>query len=144
MQLECSAGTYVRTFAHDLGAKLGVGGHLAALRRTKIGEFSVDMASTIETISQSALQNSIDEKLITASNLLKHLHFVELSQNELNKVQRGNAIIDDRQAWTLGTKIRMLDKQGEMIALAEVVTNRHGNFLQPRILLVDEEYKGHE
>lgn len=41
----CSKGTYIRSLAHDIGQKLEVGGYLAALRRTKIGEFSVENAS---------------------------------------------------------------------------------------------------
>lgn len=45
----CSTGTYIRSLAHDFGKALGVGGYLSALRRTRIGEFSVDTAETIES-----------------------------------------------------------------------------------------------
>lgn len=44
VRVECSSGTYVRALARDLGASLGVGGHLTALRRTRVGPFSVDDA----------------------------------------------------------------------------------------------------
>ena len=40
--VECSSGTYVRALARDLGAGLGVGGHLTALRRTRVGPFTLD------------------------------------------------------------------------------------------------------
>jgi tRNA pseudouridine55 synthase len=43
----CSKGTYVRTLAHDIGAALGVGGHLSALRRTAIGEFRIEQAQAL-------------------------------------------------------------------------------------------------
>lgn len=43
-QIDCSKGTYIRSLAHDLGADLGVGGHLVALRRTAIGDYSVNDA----------------------------------------------------------------------------------------------------
>jgi tRNA pseudouridine55 synthase len=46
--VDCSSGTYVRALARDLGAALGVGGHLTALRRTRIGPFSVDDAVRLE------------------------------------------------------------------------------------------------
>jgi tRNA pseudouridine55 synthase len=46
--VECSSGTYVRALARDLGAALGVGGHLAALRRTRVGAFTLDEAQTLE------------------------------------------------------------------------------------------------
>ncbi|MEM1043846.1 MAG: tRNA pseudouridine(55) synthase TruB [Bacteroidota bacterium] len=48
--VECSKGTYVRTLAHDLGQVLGVGAHLAALRRTAIGPFRVDEAWTLDAM----------------------------------------------------------------------------------------------
>lgn len=48
--VECSKGTYVRTIAHDLGAKLGVGAHLAALRRTASGKFTIDGAISLEKL----------------------------------------------------------------------------------------------
>ncbi len=50
--MRCSKGTYVRSLARDIGAKLGVGGYLAALRRTKVGDLSVDNAFEIPTFVQ--------------------------------------------------------------------------------------------
>ncbi len=49
-KISCSKGTYIRSIAHDLGEKLGVGGHLIALRRTAIGEISVDNAWEIDLL----------------------------------------------------------------------------------------------
>ncbi|PWC03200.1 tRNA pseudouridine(55) synthase TruB [Agromyces badenianii] len=48
VRVECSSGTYVRALARDLGAALGTGGHLTALRRTRIGRFGVDEAGALE------------------------------------------------------------------------------------------------
>lgn len=50
VRVECSSGTYIRAIARDLGANLGVGGHLTALRRTKVGPFSVSDAAELETL----------------------------------------------------------------------------------------------
>ncbi len=49
----CSKGTYIRSLAFDFGKALDTGAHLSALRRTKIGEFSVEKAVSIETFIQS-------------------------------------------------------------------------------------------
>jgi tRNA pseudouridine55 synthase len=46
--VECSSGTYIRALARDLGAALGVGGHLSSLRRTRVGTFTLDEAQTLE------------------------------------------------------------------------------------------------
>jgi tRNA pseudouridine55 synthase len=50
VEVECSSGTYVRAIARDLGAALGVGGHLTALRRTRVGGFAIDQARTLEEL----------------------------------------------------------------------------------------------
>jgi tRNA pseudouridine55 synthase len=56
VRVECSSGTYIRALARDLGEKLGVGGSLTALRRTRIGSFSVAAAAPLDSgIRQSAL-----------------------------------------------------------------------------------------
>ena len=52
---ECSTGTYVRALARDLGATLGTGGHLAKLRRTRVGGFTLDSAVSIGDIREDAL-----------------------------------------------------------------------------------------
>jgi len=54
VRVECSSGTYIRAIARDLGSALGVGGHLTALRRTRIGPFSIDDASTLEDLDPEA------------------------------------------------------------------------------------------
>ena len=51
--VECTTGTYVRALARDLGAGLGVGGHLTALRRTRVGTFTLDEARTLDRLEQS-------------------------------------------------------------------------------------------
>ncbi len=53
--VECSSGTYIRALARDLGAALGVGGHLSALRRTRVGPFYVNDACTVDQLSNDAL-----------------------------------------------------------------------------------------
>ncbi len=69
----CSTGTYIRSLAHDLGAALGVGGYLSALRRTKIGDFAVEDARTIEQWME----------------FLGHMHFVKpIKQRPLQKKKK--------------------------------------------------------
>ncbi|WP_372593782.1 tRNA pseudouridine(55) synthase TruB [Actinotalea sp.] len=50
----CSSGTYIRALARDLGAGLGVGGHLTALRRTRVGGYGLDVAATLESLEPDA------------------------------------------------------------------------------------------
>ena len=59
----CSKGTYVRTIAHDLGEKIGCGAHLNVLRRTGIGDFRIENASTLEVLAE-ATPTALRKKLI--------------------------------------------------------------------------------
>ena len=61
--VRCSKGTYVRTIAHDLGAKLGCGGHLSALRRTATGKFTVAQCLTLDQIQALTLPE-IEKRLM--------------------------------------------------------------------------------
>jgi tRNA pseudouridine55 synthase len=64
-RMRVSKGTYVRTLAHDLGEKLGCGGHLAALRRTATGAFRVSDALTLEQLEALSFPE-IEQRLISA------------------------------------------------------------------------------
>ncbi|MDT4957588.1 MAG: tRNA pseudouridine55 synthase [Pseudonocardiales bacterium] len=54
VEVECSSGTYVRALARDLGRALGTGGHLTALRRTRVGPFTIDQAQTLDALAELA------------------------------------------------------------------------------------------
>ena len=65
--VECSGGTYVRALARDLGAALGVGGHLTALRRTRVGPFGLDVARTLDELAATpSLSIGLDGLVATA------------------------------------------------------------------------------
>ncbi len=62
VEVDCSAGTYIRALARDVGSELGVGGHLTALRRTRAGSFGLDQARTLDELGESpALSYSLDD-----------------------------------------------------------------------------------
>jgi tRNA pseudouridine55 synthase len=54
--IDCSSGTYIRALARDLGAALQVGGHLTALRRTKVGSYSIEQAQSLDQLSAENLE----------------------------------------------------------------------------------------
>ncbi|OBC02814.1 tRNA pseudouridine(55) synthase TruB [Mycobacterium sp. 852002-40037_SCH5390672] len=62
VEVDCSSGTYIRALARDLGAALGVGGHLTALRRTRVGRFGLDHAYPLDELAERPrLSYSLDE-----------------------------------------------------------------------------------
>lgn len=65
--VDCSSGTYIRALARDLGEALGVGGHLTALRRTRVGGYGLDQARTLEQLAEHpALSYDLDEACLLA------------------------------------------------------------------------------
>ena len=63
LRITCNKGTYIRALARDIGQALGSGAHLTALRRTKVGEFSVDDCFTIESFEEWLGQQTIETDL---------------------------------------------------------------------------------
>jgi tRNA pseudouridine55 synthase len=62
VEVDCSSGTYIRALARDVGAALGVGGHLTALRRTRVGGFGLAQARTLDELAERPeLSYSLDE-----------------------------------------------------------------------------------
>jgi tRNA pseudouridine55 synthase len=62
VEVDCSSGTYIRALARDVGAALRVGGHLTALRRTRVGRFGLDQARTLDELAdQPRLSYTLDE-----------------------------------------------------------------------------------
>lgn len=82
----CSTGTYVRALARDLGAALGVGAHLTALRRTRIGGFSIDDARTLESLASSFDVVPLDAAVAAAFPTRV------LTDDEVYRVARGQRI----------------------------------------------------
>lgn len=91
IQVRCSKGTYVRTLAEDIGAVLGCGAHLTALRRTSIGPLTLEGAYSLPALE--ALDEAARPALLaTADSLLAHLPAVTLTNPEAARFLHGQAV----------------------------------------------------
>lgn len=88
MDVECSSGTYIRSLAHDIGQKLGTGAYLSKLLRTKVGHFLVEDSIKLEDLEKDGL----DKYLIPIEALSLNFPSVEISRDELNKLNLGQFI----------------------------------------------------
>ena len=67
VEVDCSSGTYIRALARDVGAALGVGGHLTALRRTRVGRFGLDESRTLDELAEAPRPSyTLDEACLLA------------------------------------------------------------------------------
>ena len=91
MSVDCSKGTYIRTLAEDIGAALGCGAHLAALRRTRIGALSLDQAVTLAELAELSLPER-DARLEPADSLLLDLPAAELGEIDASRIIHGQPV----------------------------------------------------
>ena len=91
LRVRCSKGTYLRTLAADLGAALGTGAHLAALRRTASGRFTVDAAISLQSLGALS-QAQRQARLLPLDALLADLPRVELDAALEARLRNGQAL----------------------------------------------------
>jgi tRNA pseudouridine55 synthase len=87
IRVHCSAGTYIRSLAFELGRKLGCGAHLASLRRIRSGEFTIDEAVPLQMVEESWKERSRP-----LDTLLTDFPAVEVGERSANRVRNGNRI----------------------------------------------------
>lgn len=118
VRVSCSAGTYVRTLAEDFGKRLQVGAHLAELRRTRVGDFEIQHAKTLEQLKVNVAEQALGKILIALDAALSRLPFVDLSVAELTRVRNGMAVLVPEAVWTDGERVRIRGDNGRLIAVA--------------------------
>jgi tRNA pseudouridine55 synthase len=116
VRVVCSAGTYVRTLAEDLGKQLGVGAHLAALRRTRAGRFPIESAVTLEGLAELAEANSIGDKIISLDATIEHLPAIVLNESDVRRVTNGVEVEFDSDHQDQ-QRLRVQNIAGELIAV---------------------------
>ncbi|MBN1284394.1 MAG: tRNA pseudouridine(55) synthase TruB [Anaerolineae bacterium] len=92
LEVTCSAGTYVRTLAHDLGQALGTGAHLAGLRRLASGQFRVEDAVSLETLQAAFEAGSWRDYLLPADLALKDKPAVRLDGESAKRITNGRDV----------------------------------------------------
>ena len=134
VEVRCSAGTYIRSLARDLGNGLGCGGALAHLRRTKALGFDLSRAVTLERLAQDPLPELVDPR-----EALAHLPCHHLDAAELESWRCGRALaapLELAQRLAQGPEqnqpVVVLDADGELQGLAR---GGEGGRLQPKLVL---------
>lgn len=136
LTMTVSAGFYVRSLARDLGARLGCGAHLHALRRTRSGAFRVEAATSLDEADQ--LGPLLEPRLIGLADALPELAAVRLSEGGLARVRHGNPVGQQLvtgqwvPAGAGAEKVRLLDESGALVALADY----RGGMLHPSVVLI--------
>lgn len=129
--VHCSKGTYIRSLAHDIGAKLGVGAHLAALRRTASGEFNLAAALTLDQVSDAVAASDLDKYLLPMDLAIPQFDAVHLDASQSRAIRNGQFIASPPNLTT--PLVRAYDEHGTLLAILERVSNSQ---LKPKKVLV--------
>ena len=113
LEVACSAGTYVRSLARDLGGKLGCGAYLGALTRTASGPFRLDQAHPLDEV-RAALSSGRARELLLPMDAGLDFPELRLSAVEVTHLARGQQL---RRAMDEGL-VRVLDQSGRLVAIA--------------------------
>lgn len=122
MSVHCSKGTYIRTLCHDIGQKLGCGGCMEKLLRTKAGIFELEDTLKLSEIDQLAQSGVVEEKIIAVDELFEDYFKVWTKQNFDVVVHNGNRIekrMLQKQLPANTERLRVYDSQGGFIGIYE-------------------------
>lgn len=134
LKVSCSAGTYIRTLAEDIGKKLEIGAHLVELRRTRAGKFYIEKALTLEELEKIVGANKLDEVLISTSEAVSHLPEVKISNQETNKITNGVKLNVELREITDEQFVRITDEAENLIAVG--IYDAREKTVQPKVVLV--------
>jgi tRNA pseudouridine55 synthase len=121
VSVRCSAGTYVRSLAHELGEALGAGAHVAELRRTAMGEFTLEMARTLEELEELRAADRLGEALIPPDRELPDLHAARVDEMTATQIAHGR----DFRISAFGSgkgaqRVKAIDPTGRLVAIGEI------------------------
>jgi len=127
IRVACSAGTYIRTLAEDIGKAVGVGAHLTALRRVRAGDFHIDDAMTLEELAEN------EPKLLPIGTAVAHLSVFELREDRVDKTKNGMSTRDLSGHFSDGETVQMIDGNGELVAIGYF--DETEKVVQPKVVL---------
>lgn len=121
VEVDCSSGTYIRALARDLGKALGVGGHLTSLRRTRIGNYSIEQAQNIESLTReenpeplSVLPLAEAARAQFAVRILTHQEIIDLGHGK-RLAHKGEGESEFAGIDEAGRLIAILQRSGSQI-----------------------------
>ncbi len=115
LRIRCSKGTYIRTLCHDVGAALGCGGCMSALRRTAAGAFSLRDAHTLEDVQAAVDRGAAESLLLPVDTLFTQLPAHTLNAAGENNLRNGNPV----SARLSAGRVRLYGESGAFLALGE-------------------------
>ena len=120
VHVHCSAGTYLRSIAHEAGQRLGCGAFLDALRRSASGEFTTEIAHSLEKLQDLAKAGRLDEALIPPTQLLPEFPNAPVDALTAGQIRQGKDFRLSPFTARHGAKfVKAISQEGDLIAIGE-------------------------
>ncbi len=130
--VHCSKGTYIRTLCHDMGEKLGCGGHMSFLVRRRAGKYCLDNALTLEEIKSLSAEGALESRLISVETVFEELAHIELNEKETFKYTNGVAVPLARESIDTEAYLRVYNNCGAFLGLGQAFIDSRGTFLKSK------------
>jgi len=145
LRVRCSAGFYVRSLAHDLGAALGTGAHLEGLRRIEAAGLGLDHAVSLSELNAEGARDRAEHAMIPMDQMLSELPAVALTAQGVAQVRFGRDLGEpdassgfaeavDAASGPARRHVRLLDPSGHLVAIAEAAAV--AGLLHPAVVLM--------
>ncbi len=129
--MRISAGGYVRAVAHAMGQGLGCGAHLASLRRTAAGGFTLDQAMTVEEMERLAADGKLKERMPHPRTLLPEIPAVTADEGTVGRIRNGMQV--NLPEYSGAALVKIFEGQRDLVAVGRRVA---GTLFQPFVVLV--------
>jgi tRNA pseudouridine55 synthase len=128
--MRISAGGYVRAIAHAMGQAMGCGAHLASLRRTAAGPFTLDEALTVDAMETLAAEGKLEERMPHPRTILPEMPAVTADEQTVGRIRNGMQV--NLPEYSGAALVKIFEGQRELVAVGKRVA---GTLFQPFVVL---------
>lgn len=141
MRVVCSKGTYIRTLCHDIGERLGCGGTMASLLRTRVDRFTLKEAKRLDEIEAAAAAGEAGTLILPVEEMFSALLVITVKEAYTSAVRNGNPLflrqITGKSGWMDGEQVRIHDSQGRFYGIYGFEVMK-GRFVPVKMFLPSE------
>jgi tRNA pseudouridine55 synthase len=147
LRIVCSKGTYVRTLCADIGEALGVGGHMLALERRRVGLLTIDQALTVDEVVTHHALGRLGDDVLSLDRVLDQLGIVVVDEQTVDRVRHGAPVPAAKILRWEGvadgerrphTPVRIHDTDGRLVAIGKC-PETSGGALKVEKVLIDQD-----
>ena len=129
IRVSCSKGTYIRTLCHDIGRKLGCGGTMSALKRTRVGEFTLDRALTLRCLQGLKEKNLLESVVCSVDECFARYPALHVAGEHQKLIDNGNSFYPsqtlEKEKHPEGQWVRVYNEEGRFYGIYAFENSRH-------------------